>query len=141
MNDPTSESDAIPGVEAVLAIHRKQIQRYGGRLGVRSMPALEASIASAFIGFGEEQFYPTVAEKSARLAYEIITRHPFLDGNKRTAMDVMLTFYQSETGRRLMATNEEILKLGYSVATNRTNYEEIVDFIRLHESRARHCAR
>lgn len=50
------------------------------------MESLRAAVARPWgSSFGREHF-PTPFDKAAALAESIIKRHPFLDGNKRTAM-------------------------------------------------------
>ena len=42
--------------------------------------------------FGGEDLYPTIIDKAAALFHSLIFNHPFLDGNKRIGVLVMLTF-------------------------------------------------
>ena len=60
-------------VDTAIAVHDMQIRRHGGMPGIRDRDALEACLAQPWSGFGEVEFYPSVEEKAARLAYEVIT--------------------------------------------------------------------
>lgn len=82
-------------VDTAIAVHDMQIRRHGGMPGIRDRDALEACLAQPWSGFGEVEFYPSVEEKAARLAYEVITQHPFLDGNKRTGLALMLVLLRA----------------------------------------------
>ena len=70
--------------EAVLALHERVIKKYGGSYGVRDNGLLEAALAQPWQTFDGIDLYPTIEEKAARLCFEIIMQHPFIDGNKRT---------------------------------------------------------
>jgi death-on-curing protein len=79
-------------LEHILQIHILLIKETGGSNGVRDLGRLESVIASQsqFV-FGEE-LYSGFYEKSAAIIKGIIADHPFVDGNKRTAMLAGLTF-------------------------------------------------
>ena len=68
----------------VLALHKRTVERFGGADGVRDEGLLEAAIAQPWQTFDGIDFYPTIEEKATRLCFEIVTQHPFIDGNKRT---------------------------------------------------------
>ena len=86
---------------------------------------------NAFAGFGDVEFYPTKEEKAARLGYELISNHAFVDGNKRIGMYVMLTFLEVN-GIRLECTNEDIVKAGLGVASGAMSAQDLLDWIQEH---------
>ena len=65
----------------VLAIHALAIDEFGGADGVRDLGALEAAVFRPQTGYYED----SIAEAAA-LFESIVQNHPFLDGNKRTAL-------------------------------------------------------
>lgn len=67
-------------IAEVLAIHRMQIEQYGGIDGVRDSGLLESAVFRPQIGY-----YNNVAEEAAALMESLANNHPFLDGNKRVA--------------------------------------------------------
>ena len=74
-----------PGLPEVLFFHTVSIQLYGGAAGVRDEESLLAAIERPWqASFGREHF-ASPFEKAAALMEAIIRRHPFVDGNKRTA--------------------------------------------------------
>ena len=101
--------------DKVLLLHRLIAEETGGSIGVRDEGLLEAALENAFSGFGGQEFYPSKEEKGARLGYELISNHAFVDGNKRIGMYVMLTFLEVN-GIRLECTNEEVAEVGLAVA-------------------------
>lgn len=76
--------------DAVLAIHRRQLAEHGGLDGVRDAGLLSSAL------YRPQQLYtygaPTLSDLSAAYAFGIARNHPFLDGNKRTALAVADTF-------------------------------------------------
>lgn len=80
-------------VEEVIEIHDRVISEYGGLQGIRDKNLLESSVEGIYQSFGGYEFYPSVLDKIARLAFNIIANHPFSDGNKRTAYVCMTVLF------------------------------------------------
>ena len=101
-------------------------------IGIRDEGLLETALENAFASFGGvEEFYPSKEEKGARLGYELISNHAFVDGNKRIGMYVMLTFLEVN-GIRLECTNEEGAEVGLAVAAGQMKYEALLAWVREH---------
>jgi len=86
----------------VEAIHADQIARYGGSHGVRDRAQLEAAIARPKTGY-----YPDIIAEAAALWERLSQNHPFIDGNKRTALGAAYTFL-AVNGLRMTATADEL---------------------------------
>lgn len=69
--------------EKVKLLHKMIAQETGGSIGVRDEGLLESALEIAFSSFGGQEFYPTKEEKGARLGYNLISNHAFVDGNRR----------------------------------------------------------
>lgn len=65
----------------VLAIHAILIDEFGGTDGVRDLGALEAAVFRPQTGY-----YDDPIAEAAALLESLVQNHPFLDGNKRTAV-------------------------------------------------------
>lgn len=74
-------------IAEVLAIHKLQIDRYGGIAGIRDTGLLESAVFRPQTGY-----YSSVAEEAAALMESLANNHPFLDGNKRVAFAAAHTF-------------------------------------------------
>jgi death-on-curing protein len=74
-------------LQEILAIHQESITRFGGTLGVRDQGALEAAVARPQTGY-----YSDMIEEAAALWESLSQNHPFLDGNKRTAITATAVF-------------------------------------------------
>ena len=82
-------------LEQVLEIHRIQLELFGGQEGLRDPSALESAIAQPEAGFGEQYFHSFPYGMAAAYAFHIAENQPFVDGNKRTALDSALTFLEA----------------------------------------------
>lgn len=118
--------------EKVLLLHQMLAQETGGGVGVRDEALLESAIEAAYSGFGETEFYPTKEEKGACLGYTLISNHAFVDGNKRIGMYVMIAFLEVN-GIYLECTNEDVVKVGLSIADGSMHYEELLQWIKDHK--------
>jgi death on curing protein len=76
-------------IDAVIKIHSALIERYGGLPGIQDKGAVMAAISRPYQTFDSNELYPTPIDKAAAVFESIISNHPFLDGNKRTAYTLM----------------------------------------------------
>lgn len=74
-------------IAEVLAIHKQQIDHYGGTGGIRDGGLLESAVFRPQTGY-----YSSVAEEAAALMESLVNNHPFLDGNKRAGFAAAHTF-------------------------------------------------
>ena len=119
-------------VSEILRLHQKLLDATGGLSGTRDLGLLESAVYSANQVFGEEEAYPTVEQRAARLAYAITQNHPFADGNKRIGMLVMLMTLRLNHVQ-IQYTQAEVIQLGLSVADNSYRYEDILAWINNHK--------
>lgn len=68
-------------------IHADQIERYGGTPGLRDAGQLEAALYRPQTGY-----YTDLVAEAAALWESVSQNHPFVDGNKRTALAAAYTF-------------------------------------------------
>ena len=119
-------------VSEILRLHQKLLDATGGLSGTRDLGLLESAVYSANQVFGEEEAYPTVEQRAARLAYAITQNHPFVDGNKRIGILVMLMTLRLNYVQ-IQYTQAELIQLGLSVADNSYRYEDILAWINNHK--------
>ena len=92
-------------LDAVLAMHRRQIAEHGGGDGVRDLGLLESALARPQNVAAYEP-ETDIARLAAAYAFGIAKNHPFVDGNKRTALVAARTFLILN-GRNINATPVE----------------------------------
>ena len=119
-------------VEEIIALHDKLIERTGGSHGLRDQSLLESAVYSAMSSFADNEAYPTVEEKAARLMFSITNNHAFVDGNKRIGVFAMLMTLQLNK-IKINYTQSELISLGLSVADGKTEYTKILDWIMEHK--------
>jgi len=78
----------------VIQIHADQIERYGGRSGIRDVNLLSSAAAMPYASFKEQFLHEDLYEMAAAYAFHISQNHPFVDGNKRTALAAALVFLE-----------------------------------------------
>ena len=118
--------------DTVIHLHNMLIKQTGGREGIRDEGMLESAIGCAYATFDQKDLFPTIEEKAARLGVGLISNHAFVDGNKRTGTFVMLTLLDVN-GVKMSYTEEDVIKLGYSVATGENKYFNVLDWIQSHK--------
>ena len=77
-------------LEVILAIHDRQISRHGGAPGIRDFGLIESGAGRALSRASYDS--ANLFEIAAAYAFGIAKAHGFVDGNKRTAFVVSLTF-------------------------------------------------
>ncbi len=81
-----------PTVEAVIAIHREVLAAHGGSEGLRDRGLLESAVAAPQATMYGEPIFKNAIEIAAAYLFYICRNHPFIDGNKRTALATCLVF-------------------------------------------------
>lgn len=114
--------------EQIILLHSMAINKTGGLDGIRDEGLLESAINSPFQSFGGVELFPQIESKAAHLAFNIINNHPFLDGNKRIGILVMMVFLEVNN-IKLQCSDEDIIDLGLGIAENRYNSEHIEEWI------------
>lgn len=117
-------------LETVIAIHAMQINEHGGSVGVRELGLLKSALDRPrnLHAYGTQ---PDIADLAAALAFGIVRNHPFVDGNKRTALVCMRTFL-IQNRSNLVASQEKKFVTLWSLAEGRLNEIELADWIRTH---------
>ncbi len=77
----------------------------------------------------ESIFIPLSKKKAARLCFEIVTQHPFIDGNKRTGA-LLLGVFLCKNGIKFAPQVNDYYKIIMDVAPGVKGYEDILKFIR-----------
>ena len=115
--------------ETVIAIHQRQISEHGGREGLRDEGLLASALARAQNRLANAQPRPDLAASGAAYAYGIARDHPFVDGNKRTALVAARTFLLLN-GADLAASQDEKYLTFIQLAQGTLTEEQLADWIR-----------
>ena len=122
--------------DEVLALHADQIERYGGRHGIRDTGLLDSALAIPRATFAGQWLHGSLHEMAAAHLYHLVQGRPFLDGNKRAGLMAMLAFLGLNS-LRLDATEDELVEMVLGVAGGRVSKAEVAVFIQRHTRRQR----
>lgn len=114
-----------------LKLHKLLTDFTGGSNEIRDYSLLDSALNTAFQTFEGKELYPSLEEKGARLGFNLVSNHAFVDGNKRIGLLVMLTFLEIN-GINLKFTDDELVKIGLSLASGQMTYENLFDWIKTH---------
>jgi len=120
---------AYVSAEQVIALHQALVHDFGGATGIRERGGLESAIARPAMTFAGEDLYPDVAAKAAALMHSLVLNHPFVDGNKRTAVAAAELF--GDMNRyHLLAADEELERVTLSAAQGKLDVEALTIWFR-----------
>lgn len=118
-------------LEHVIEIHVLVLKQTGGGEGLRDLGRLESVIASQTQEVFGEELYKNLFEKAAALCRGVIADHPFVDGNKRTAM-LVATTYLRINGVEFIAKAGEIEDFAVQIAVERLDVPVITAWLKAH---------
>lgn len=108
-------------------MHDDILAATGGEPGILNRGPIESAIARArwgpFPGEGD------LAERGALLMRGIVSDHPFVDGNKRTAFEVADTFCVRD-GKPLTVAQDEIVEFTVQIAQHQPSVATIAAWLR-----------
>ena len=112
----------------VYAIHDEQIAEHGGLAGLRDQALLLSALArpQQLEAYGDN---PDIAALAAAYAVGVARNHPFLDGNKRTAVVVVLALL-AQTGLILAADDASVEERVLAVADRRASLTDLTAWFR-----------
>jgi death-on-curing protein len=118
-------------LDDVLAIHEDRIRKYGGSSGIRDLGLLESAVAMPQATFGGAYLHGTLYEMAAAYLFHIAKNHPFLDGNKRTALACALSFLRLNV-LKVKAGEDELVDLVLGVVEGGISKAAIAVFFEEH---------
>ncbi|MER2606763.1 MAG: type II toxin-antitoxin system death-on-curing family toxin [Siculibacillus sp.] len=114
-------------VEEVIALHERQLQRFGGPAGLRDRGALESALGRARNKWEYEG--GDLALLAAAHAFGIARNHPFVDGNKRAAFVAMMLFLR-KNGVRFAPPPAEATRIVLDLAAGSVSEDSLARWIR-----------
>lgn len=117
--------------EVLIAVHEEQLAEHGGSAGTRDIKLFESAIArprqvhAYGLPAGGE---PSVADLAAFYMHGLARNHPFIDGNKRTAL-VAAELFLELNGFELNASDAECVLMTLSASAGTTSELELAFWI------------
>ncbi len=117
----------------ILKIHQSEIKNYGGSTGIRNKELLISALAQPHSSFSGQYLHKDLFEMSAAYLYHICQNHPFIDGNKRTALGAAVMFLFMN-GIDFNVDNDLVADMVFEVAKGKMKKEEIASWFRKYVS-------
>lgn len=114
-------------LEVILEIHQRQLKNFGGADGIRNRAGLESAVEVPKMTFDGQDLYPTIFTKAAAFAFHIAEAQAFADGNKRTALDVALTFL-AINGYEIESERMELYEAMIMIAEHKISKDDLAKF-------------
>ena len=111
----------------VVAIHDEQLAVHGGSSGLRDHALLESALGRPLNKWSYEQ--AELPELAAAYAYGLARNHPFVDGNKRTALLTLYTFL-GLNGVDFVVPEADAAAIILSLAAGEVSEESLARWIR-----------
>jgi death-on-curing protein len=114
-------------LDAVTALHDRQLTEHGGPSGIRDQGALESALARPqnLAAYGE----PDAAALAASYAFGLARNHAFVDGNKRTAW-VAARLFLMLNDQELVFDKVEATQVMLALAAGELGEEELAAWLR-----------
>lgn len=117
--------------EQVLFIHSRLIGVTGGAPGVRDVGLLLSALSRPKATFEGKDLYPDVFHKAAALFESLVKNHPFVDGNKRTAITAAGLFL-GMNGYTLETSQKELEDFAVTTAKGAVPFAAAVKWFKKH---------
>jgi death-on-curing protein len=114
---------------AVLAMHSEQLAEHGGSEGIRDETLLDSALAKPLNVFAYSN--PDIFRMAASYAFGIARDHAFIDGNKRTALVVSITFLD-RNGWDIDAAREDVYFTFLHLADGSLSEDELTEWFTKH---------
>jgi len=123
-------------IDIVREIHAEVIKQFGGANGVRDENLLTSAVLTPQSSFRGKSPYADIVEVAAAYLFYICRNHPFVDGNKRTAMMAAIVFLRLN-GIEPTPDSPDWERLMLDVASSKITRDETTRWLRklLHRTR------
>jgi len=119
-------------LEQLLELHALVVDATGGSItGLRDLGRLESAAAAQTQNVFDEELYADIFDKAAAIIRGIIDDHPFVDGNKRTAMLSGLTLLKLN-GLNFAFKTGEIEDIAVEIDTRHIDVPDIAHWLKEH---------
>ena len=107
------------------------VKRFGGSFGVRDLGLIESAVARPEASFDGQDLYTNIFDKAAALLQSLLKNHPFVDGNKRTAL-TSAGLFLNLNGWELINSHEEEVEFAIAVDNQHLPLEQISKWLKEH---------
>jgi len=123
------EEPAFLSLEDILFIHNEEIKISGGEPNIRDEEGVKACVEAPKASFGGKYLYD-LYEMAASYIACLTIRHPFVDGNKRTALGSALTFLYLNGIEISESYDVELADLVLNFVTKKISKDEVAEHLK-----------
>jgi death on curing protein len=113
--------------QIVIAAHAESLAEHGGPPGIRDLGMLESALARPKNLYAYSETEPSLCRMAAAYAFGIAANHPFVDGNKRTALIASITFLKLN-GLEVTAEKADRYLTFYDLAAGTVTEDELAEW-------------
>lgn len=125
----SSEGIEFLTLAEAVEIHRNQVRLYGGDPGIRDYNLLSSALYIAESTFDGNLLHEDLFHMAAAYIFHLCQNHPFIDGNKRTALVCGLVFLDFN-GIEIDDPSGVLYKMMMRVASGRCSKDDIAGILR-----------
>lgn len=118
-------------LDEAMLIHAESMAKFGGSQGLRDVHLLQSAMAMPASGFGGDYLHEFPHGMAAAYLFHVAANHPFIDGNKRTALMCALMFL--DVNGYVLAVEKPIAQdMVLAVASGQMEKNEVAAFFERH---------
>lgn len=122
----------IISIDELMLLHESIINTFGGLHGIRDISLLQSSLQRPYAQYSGIEFYTTMEEKISSIVHSIIKYHVFIDGNKRTGIQVLIIMLDIND-ISIIYSQDELVELALNIASGQYDIPEISNWINDHK--------
>lgn len=115
----------------IIQIHFEIVEASGGSQGIRDIGLLESAAGRPRASYGGKDLYPNIFLKTSALVHSLLLNHPFVDGNKRTAVVAMIEFLELNN-KSFKSSQKGFVDFALWIENKRPTIEEISEWVKKH---------
>lgn len=115
---------------ALVQLHAESLATFGGAVGLRDEGLLDSALARPLNQWLHDKSLD-LASLAAAYGFGIARNHPFVDGNKRSAL-MAIGLFLSINGKRLRADQVDTIHVIMSLAAGALEEPALAEWIRKH---------
>ena len=116
-------------ITKVLFVHDRAVKEFGGSFGIRDIGLVESAVARPQASFDGNDLYQSIYDKTAALLQSLLKNHPFVDGNKRTAL-ISAGIFLKMNGLNLTNNHKEEVEFAVKVDNQNLTLEQISNWLK-----------
>lgn len=120
--------------DIILNYHQDQLERYGGKGGIRDEKLLISALAQPQASYEGKYLHKDLFHMAAAYGFHLCQNHPFYDGNKRISLIAMYMFL-FVNGLQITADRKSIFAIMMDLASGNVTKEELAIYLKTHSKK------